>query len=236
MDASNAARLFEQLSEEDKRHLASLSSADIRRLALLATIRLSSRGPSVMPAPIEAQPIPGTDVAVPSDNLDTQDRPEQGNFCNDSTCPCNSINIPGVPSDPADRSAPQEALHGFIFGGNSMFRTDHQLCADHARMCRGEYWSEPEESSNSGESLEDDSETEELEEPVRISVDDYVYLDEDGTELDSEGPGLSDLRYDFEGMVCSTEGNENKEQGYEDGLTRPGRGVTVERVSMLQGT
>ncbi|KAG7055937.1 hypothetical protein JMJ77_0008388 [Colletotrichum scovillei] len=210
MDASNAAYLFEQLSEEDKRHLASLSKADIRKLALLATIRLFSRGISVMPTPIEAQPIPGTDVAVPSDNLDTQDHPEQGNFCNDSTCPCNSINSPGVPSDPADRSAPQEALHGFIFGGNPMFRTDHQLCADHARMCRSEYWSESEESSNSGESLEDDSETEELEEPVRISVDDYIYLDEDGNELDSEGPGLSDLRYDFEGMVCSTEGNENK--------------------------
>ncbi|KAI3546621.1 hypothetical protein CSPX01_04276 [Colletotrichum filicis] len=211
MNAINAAQLFEQLSEEDKRHLANFTGADIRRLALLATTRLFSRGISVRPTPIESQLIPGNEVAVPSDNLDTQYHPEQGNFCNDSTCPCNSINSPGAPSDPADRSAPQEALHGFIFGGNSIFRTDHHLCADHARMCRGEYWSESEESSNSGESLEDASETEELEEPAKVSVDDYIYLDEDGNELDSEGSWLSDLRYDFESMACSNEGNENKE-------------------------
>ncbi|KAK1489419.1 hypothetical protein CCUS01_03467 [Colletotrichum cuscutae] len=211
MNAINAAQLFEQLSEEDKRHLANLTGADIKRLALLATIRLFSRGTSVRPTPIESQPIPGNEVAVPSDNLDTHYHPEQGNFCNDSTCPCNSINSPGAPSDPADRSGPQEALHGFIFGGDSIFRTDHYLCADHARMCRGEYLSESEESSNSGGSLEDASETEEPEEPVKISVDDYIYLDEDGNELDSEGSGLSDLRYDFESMACSNEGNENKE-------------------------
>ncbi|KAJ0332910.1 hypothetical protein COL5a_001638 [Colletotrichum fioriniae] len=147
MDASNAAHLFEQLSGEDMRHLASLSDDDIRRLALLATIRMfsqgasvSSRGTTVRPIPTEAQPIP-----------------------------------------------------------------------DHARMCRGEYWSESEESSDSEESSEDDSEMEGLDEPIKISVDDYIYLDEDGNELDSEGPGLSDLRYDFESMVCSNEEDDNKE-------------------------
>ncbi|KAK1479212.1 hypothetical protein CTAM01_14784 [Colletotrichum tamarilloi] len=210
MNAINAAQLFEQLSEEDKRHLANFTGADIRRLALLATTRLFSRGISVRPTPIESQLIPGNEVAVPSDNLDTQYHPEQGNFCNDSTCPCNSINSPGAPSDPADRSGPQEALHGFIFGSNSTFRADYQLCADHAHMCGGEYWSKSEKPSDLEESSEGGSEMEELEEPVNISVDDYIYLDEDGNELDSEGPGLSDLRYDFESMICSNEEDRTK--------------------------
>ncbi|KAJ3946735.1 uncharacterized protein N0V96_003109 [Colletotrichum fioriniae] len=218
MDASNAAHLFEQLSGEDMRHLASLSDDDIRRLALLATIRMfsqgasvSSRGTTVRPIPTEAQPIPGTDVEAPTDNLNTEDHPHKDDFCNDSSYPCNSINSPGAPSDLPERSVPQGAFRGFIFGSSSMFQTDYQLCADHARMCRGEYWSESEESSDSEESSEDDSEMEGLDEPIKISVDDYIYLDEDGNELDSEGPGLSDLRYDFESMVCSNEEDDNKE-------------------------
>ncbi|KAK1522351.1 uncharacterized protein CCOS01_10063 [Colletotrichum costaricense] len=210
MDASNAAHLFEQFSEEDKRHLASLSGADIRRLALLATIRLFSRGTSVRPIPVGAQPVPSTEVAVPSDNLDTEDHPEQDEFCNDASCPCNSINSPGIPSHADDRSAPQDASHGFIFGSNSTFRTDYQLCADHTRMRGGEYWSKTEEPSDLEELSEGGSEIEELEEPVNISVDDYIYLDEDGNELDSEGPGLSDLRYDFESMICSNEEDRTK--------------------------
>ncbi|UQC90091.1 uncharacterized protein CLUP02_15622 [Colletotrichum lupini] len=210
MNAINAAQLFEQLSEEDKRHLANLTGADIKRLALLATIRLFSRGTSVRPVPVEAQPVPSTEVALPSDNLDFEDHPEQEEFCNDSSCPCNSINSPGIPSHADDRSAPQEASHGFIFGSNSTFRTDYQLCADHARMYGGEYWCKSEEPSDLEESSEGGSEMEERGEPVNISVDDYIYLDEDGNELDSEGLGLSDLRYDFESMICSNEEDRTK--------------------------
>ncbi|KAK1708882.1 hypothetical protein CaCOL14_007316 [Colletotrichum acutatum] len=212
MDASNAAYLFEQLSEEDKRHLTSLSDDDIRRLALLATIRLFSRGASVSsretsvtPILIEAQPIPGTDVATPLDTLNTEGHSEQDDSCNDSSRPCTSINPPGAPSDLPDGCVSQEAFRGFIFGSNPTFQTIY------AHMCGGGHWSQSEESSDLEEPLEDDSEMEELEEPVKISVDDYIYLDEDGNELGSEGPGLSNLRYDFESMVFCNEEDESKE-------------------------
>ncbi|KAK1622173.1 hypothetical protein BDP81DRAFT_400517 [Colletotrichum phormii] len=215
MDGSNTNPFYpiSELNEEQRqtlRTLANLSEADLRKVTFLATLHMISRGPHVTSTPLREWQPPSTTTAGPSDNLDTEDLPGRSEFCNDASCPCNSINSP---ADTSNNSAPQNEARGGFFGDNPMFTVDHELCEDHARMCGGEYCYESSEYSDYSESPGDDSEMEDLDDfgKISVDVDDYVYLDADGNELDSEGPGLSDLRYDFESMVCSNEEDENQE-------------------------
>ncbi|KXH59770.1 hypothetical protein CSAL01_06419 [Colletotrichum salicis] len=215
MDGSNtnSSYLLSELNEEKRqtlRTLANLSEADFRRATFLATLHMISRGPHVTSTPLREWQPPSTTTAGPSDNLDTEDLPGRSDFCNDASCPCKSINSP---ADPSNNTAPQNAARGLFFGNDTMSTLDDELCEDHARMCGGEYCYESSEYSDSSESSGDYSEMEDLDDfgKISVDVDDYVYLDADGNELDSEGPGLSDLSYDFESMVCSNEDDENKE-------------------------
>ncbi|OHF02934.1 hypothetical protein CORC01_01692 [Colletotrichum orchidophilum] len=169
------------LTEEDWAHIP---EGVIRRLFLLATSQMfSTHGPGIRSGPpIGSRPFPDTVQAVISDHPVVEDVSDEEPFCNDASCPCNSI----------DHSPDlQEAGRAPIFEDSLMSEIDDELCADHACMFEGES-----ESSGDIEMAEDSCD---------FFVDDDIYIDTDGTEVGIDQPGLSDLTYDFENMVCSDE-------------------------------
>ncbi|KAK1673642.1 hypothetical protein BDP55DRAFT_730440 [Colletotrichum godetiae] len=214
MDRSNtnSSYLMSELNEEQRqtlRTLANLSEANFGRATVLATLHMISRGSYVTSTPLREWQPPSTTTTVP-DNLDIENLPGRSDFCNDASCPFNSFNSP---ANPSDNSAPQNAARGFFFGDGPIFTLDHELCEDYTSMCGADYYYDLSEYSDPSEPSGDDSQVEDLDNFGKISVDidDYVYLEADGHELDSEGLGLPDLRYDFESMVCTNEEDENED-------------------------